>query len=64
MSEPSPLAKYDITNRISKYLDRHLVIPLLQFLETKQVTTLFTRHHLIFAYCLLIIICYLQQASP
>jgi translation initiation factor 3 subunit E len=30
-------AKYDLTNKVSPFLDRHLVLPLYQFLEAKQL---------------------------
>lgn len=29
------MAQYDLTRTISKYLDRHLVLPLLEFLEAR-----------------------------
>eukprot|EP00122_Pirum_gemmata_P002983 Pgem_evm1s2695 len=30
-------AKYDLTNTLSPYMDRHLVFPLYQFLEVKKL---------------------------
>jgi len=32
------MAEYDLTHVVSKYLDRHLVIPLLEFLQEKKVS--------------------------
>ena len=34
---PSGPAQYDLTHRVSKFLDRHLVFPLLEFLSQKQI---------------------------
>ena len=31
------MAKYDLTSKIGTYLDRHLVFPLLEFLEVNEV---------------------------
>jgi translation initiation factor 3 subunit E len=31
------MAKYDLTNKIGQYLDRHLVAPLLEFLAAQNV---------------------------
>ena len=30
-------SKYDLTSELGKYLDRHLVFPLLEFLQAKKV---------------------------
>lgn len=31
------MAEYDLTKRISQYLDRHLVVPLLEYISVKSV---------------------------
>ncbi|KAJ3284122.1 Eukaryotic translation initiation factor 3 subunit E, partial [Blyttiomyces sp. JEL0837] len=31
------MAKHDLTNRMGEYLDRHMVLPLLEFLALKEI---------------------------
>ncbi|KAJ1560593.1 Eukaryotic translation initiation factor 3 subunit E [Cladochytrium tenue] len=35
--EPTALRRYDLTSKLSEYLDRHLVLPLLEFLSLKEI---------------------------
>ncbi|KAJ1550399.1 eukaryotic translation initiation factor 3 subunit E, partial [Cladochytrium tenue] len=35
--EPTALQRYDLTSKLSEYLDRHLVLPLLEFLSLKEI---------------------------
>lgn len=33
------MAQYDLTNKIGKYMDRHMIFPLLEFLSHHEVYT-------------------------
>lgn len=35
----STMAEYDLTHSMSKFMDRHMLIPLLEFLQSKEVST-------------------------
>jgi len=41
MAETQLAQRYDLTNVISKHLDRHMVFPLLEFLTDKKMVILF-----------------------
>jgi len=41
------MALYDITQVMSVYFDRHLIFPLLEFLEQQQVLLCSALHHIV-----------------